>query len=106
MREYLDRPRERLMESFDDPWELAAILCAADRRLGRACPLGWRNNLDADHPARLVLAARFGHGHAADGSSDVAKSQSLPTRPRHAVGRLNPLKDLKPTDLLLAHRHR
>jgi hypothetical protein len=90
MREYLDRPRERLMESFDDPWELAAILRAADRRLGRACLLGWGNSLDVEHPARLVLAARFGHGHAADGTSDAAESQSLPTRPRHADGPTEP----------------
>jgi hypothetical protein len=62
MREYLDRPREQLMAPFDDPWELAAILRAADRRLGRACLLGWGDKLDAEHPARPVLAARFGEG--------------------------------------------
>ena len=60
MRDYLDRPRERLMEPFEDPWELAAILRAADRRLGRACLLGWAVGLDQDHPALIVLEARFG----------------------------------------------
>ena len=39
MRAYLGRPRERLMAPFEDPWALAAILRAADRRLGRACLL-------------------------------------------------------------------
>jgi hypothetical protein len=60
MRDYLDCPRERLMEPFEDPWELAAILRAADRRLGRACLLGWAADLDPDHPALIVLGARFG----------------------------------------------
>jgi hypothetical protein len=59
MREYLDRPRERLMDPFEDPWELAAILRAADRRLGRACLMDWGNQLDRKHPAHVVLAARF-----------------------------------------------
>jgi hypothetical protein len=98
MREYLDRPRERLMEPFDDPWELAAILRAADRRLGRACLLGWGNNLDTEHPARLVLAARFGHGHVADGTSDDAGSRSLPTRPRHADGPTKPTSGPQATE--------
>ena len=60
MRDYLDRPRDRLMEPFEDPWELAAILRAADRRLGRACLLGWAADLDPGHPALIVLRARFG----------------------------------------------
>lgn len=60
MRDYLDCPRERLMEPFEDPWELAAILRAADRRLGRACLLGWAAGLDGGHPALIVLGARFG----------------------------------------------
>ena len=60
MRDYLDRPRDRLMEPFADPWELAAILRAADRRLGRACLLGWAAGLDQGHPALIVLRARFG----------------------------------------------
>ncbi len=60
MRDYLDRPRDQLMEPFEDPWELAAILRAADRRLGRACLLGWAANLDPGHPALIVLRARFG----------------------------------------------
>ena len=60
MRDYLDRPRERLMEPFEDPWELAAILRAADRRLGRACLLGWAKGLDPEHPALVVIRARFG----------------------------------------------
>jgi hypothetical protein len=59
MRAYLDRPRERLMESFEDPWELAAILRAADRRLGRACLLNWAQALDPEHPALAVIQARF-----------------------------------------------
>ena len=60
MRDYLDRPRGQLMEPFEDPWELAAILRAADRRLGRACLLGWAADLDQGHPALIVLGARFG----------------------------------------------
>jgi hypothetical protein len=60
MRDYLDRPRDRLMEPFEDPWELAAILRAADRRLGRTCLLDWTRTLDAEHPALEVIAARFG----------------------------------------------
>jgi hypothetical protein len=61
IREYLDRPREQLLESFeDDPWELAAILRAADRRLGRARLLSWAAELDQAHPALIVLTARFG----------------------------------------------
>lgn len=59
MRAYLDRPRERLMGPFEDPWELAAILRAADRRLGRACLLGWAQELDLGHPALVVIRARF-----------------------------------------------
>jgi hypothetical protein len=60
IREYLDRPRARLMEPFEDPWELAAILRAADRRLGRTCLLEWAGTLDAEHPALAVIEARFG----------------------------------------------
>lgn len=60
MREYLDRPREQLMQPCDDPWELTAILRAADRRLGRSCLLTWAAELDHDHPALAVLTARFG----------------------------------------------
>jgi len=60
MRDYLDRPRDQLMKPFEDPWELAAILRAADRRLGRACLLGWATDLDPGHPALIVLRARFG----------------------------------------------
>ena len=76
MRDYLDRPRERLMQPFEDPWELAAILRAADRQLGRACLLAWAAGLDPEHPALVVLKARFGdtvpkQGHQA--------SISLPT---------------------------
>ncbi len=56
---YLDRSRERLMEPFEDPWELAAILRAADRRLGRACLLDWAQELDLEHPALVVIRARF-----------------------------------------------
>ena len=60
MRDYLDRPRDKLMEPFEDPWELAAILRAADRRLGRQQLLAWGHTLDAEHPALLVLKTRFG----------------------------------------------
>lgn len=60
MRDYLDRPRERLMEPFEDPWELGAVLRAADRRLGRACLLDWAQGLDPEHPALVVIGARFG----------------------------------------------
>ena len=60
MRTYLDRPREQLLEPFQDPWELAAILRAADRRLGRACLLNRAKELDPEHPALTVLQARFG----------------------------------------------
>jgi hypothetical protein len=59
MRAYLDRPRDQLMEPFDDPWELATILRAADRRLGRACLLDWMQKLDPEHPALVVIRARF-----------------------------------------------
>ncbi len=60
MRDYLDRPREKLLEPFEDPWELAAILRAADRRLGQASLLKWAASFDDGHPALPVLAARFG----------------------------------------------
>ena len=60
MRDYLDRPRGKLLEPFEDPWELAAILRAADRRLGRACLLNWAAELDQAHPALIVLTARVG----------------------------------------------
>lgn len=74
MREYLDRPRERLMEPFEDPWELAAILRAADRRLGRACLIDWTRTLDAEHPAQVVIAARFGtHPLAGDHKSPKSR---------------------------------
>jgi len=62
LHEYLDRPRARLMEPFEDPWELAAILRAADRRLGRGVLLAWGSTLDAEHPARPILHARFSSG--------------------------------------------
>ena len=60
LRDYLDRPRDRLWQPFEDPWELAAILRAADRRLGRNALLAWGNHLDPAHPALKVLQARFG----------------------------------------------
>ena len=64
MRDYLDLPRGRLMEPFEDPWKLAAILRATDRRLGRACLLGWAKQLDPEHPALVVIQARFGDAGA------------------------------------------
>ena len=60
IRDYLDRPRARLMEPFENPWELAAVLHAADRRLGRACLLAWAGGLDPEHPALEIIRARFG----------------------------------------------
>lgn len=62
LHEYLDRPRMRLMDAFEYPWELAAILRAADRRLGRDVLLAWGCTLDAEHPACPVLHARFSSG--------------------------------------------
>lgn len=64
LHEYLDRPRTRLMHPFEDPWEPAAILRAADRRLGRDVLLAWGSTLDAEHPACPVLHARFSSGKA------------------------------------------
>jgi hypothetical protein len=62
LRQYLDRPRDRLFKPFEmDRWELIDILRAADRRLGRETLLTWAKTLDAGHPAHKVLAARFGH---------------------------------------------
>jgi hypothetical protein len=60
LRAYLDRPREQLMDPCEDPYELAAILRAADRRLGRDRLLDWATTLDPAHPAWPVLTARFG----------------------------------------------
>lgn len=77
MRDYLDRPRQQLMEPFDDPWELAAILRAADRRLGKTCLLDWGGQLDADHPARHVLVARF--GDVGQGADRIDLMRSVPT---------------------------
>ena len=65
MRAYLDCPREQLMQPFEDPWELGAILRAADRRLGRDCLLAWAARLDPEHPALHVINARFA-GPASD----------------------------------------
>jgi hypothetical protein len=60
LRAYLDRPRDRLLEPFEDPWELAAILRAADRRLGRACLLAWAQALDPAHPALIARSISLG----------------------------------------------
>lgn len=59
MRQYLDRPPARLMEPFDDPWELLDILRAADRRLGREALDEWGNGLEDQHPAKAVLSTRY-----------------------------------------------
>lgn len=48
------------MQPFEDPWELGAILRAADRRLGRNTLLTWAAGLDSEHPALKVIDARFG----------------------------------------------
>jgi len=61
LREYLDRPRELLLHPFtEDRWELADILRAADRRLGKEALQSWSRDLGADHPAKRVLDKRFG----------------------------------------------
>ena len=57
---YLDRPRGQLLQPFEDPWELGAILRAADRRLDRGNLLNWAAGLDQEHPALEVIKARFG----------------------------------------------
>jgi hypothetical protein len=57
MRAYLDRPREQLTEPFDDPWELAAILRAADRRLGKDYLLTWAGDLDRTPRAKSHSSA-------------------------------------------------
>jgi len=63
LRDYLDRPRDRLMEPFkDDYWEFTDILRAADARIGKARLRDWSKTLDDGHPARKVLAARFRDG--------------------------------------------
>ncbi len=79
MRDYLDRPRERLMQSFEDPWELAAILRAADRRLGRVCLLDWAQGLDPEHPALVVIKARFAPP-ASSPRQDVTTAPPTPSR--------------------------
>ena len=73
MRDYLDRSRERLMEPFEDPWELAAILRAADRRLGRERLLAWAGGLEPEHPALTVIRARFGGAGPASGGAAQAQ---------------------------------
>ena len=75
IREYLDRPRGQLMQPVHDPWELAAILRAADRRLGRETLLAWSRTLDDAHPALPVIHARFPEPRAA------ASDASTPGRP-------------------------
>lgn len=81
MRDYLDRPRERLMEPFEDPWELAAILRAADRRLGRERLLSWAKGLDPEHPALVVIRARFGDAAPGQGHEGPTKRPaSIPSR--------------------------
>ena len=76
IRAYLDRPRDQLMRSFHDPWELAAILRAADRRLGRDTLLAWSRTLDAAHPALPVIHARFPGANAS--APDAPTRHSLP----------------------------
>ena len=46
--------------AFALPLLSSAILRAADRRLGRACLLTWAGELDPEHPALVVIGARFG----------------------------------------------
>jgi hypothetical protein len=60
LRDYLDRARDKLFDPFAlDHWELTDILKAADRRLGREVLMAWGGALDAEHPARPILAKRF-----------------------------------------------
>ena len=81
MRDYLDRPVARLWEPFEDPWELAAILRAADRRLGRNCLLDWTRELDRNHPALEVIKVRFGlDGNLARQDELVARAGERDTR--------------------------
>lgn len=76
LHEYLERPRTRLMEPVEDPWKLAAILRAADRRLGREVLLAWGSTLDAKHPANPVLHARFSPGRTT-GSPGTGKPRAI-----------------------------
>ena len=82
LHEYLERPRTRLMEPVEDPWELAAILRAADRRLGRDVLLAWGSTLDVEHPANPVLHARFSPGTTIgsleDGKPRAIEATSVP----------------------------
>ena len=60
LREYIDRPRELLMEPFHrDEWEFTDILRAADGRIGKNRLRVWEKTLDAGNPAQKVLKARF-----------------------------------------------
>lgn len=79
MREYLDRPRNRLMEPFEDSTEPAAALCAADVRLGRACLPGWTEGLNQAVITLGGIAARFSIACLGRGREAPAPPR-LPTR--------------------------
>lgn len=60
LRAYVDRPRDQLLEPFeDDHWGLTDILRAADRRVGKRNLIKWALTADGEHPARAVLRKRF-----------------------------------------------
>jgi hypothetical protein len=59
LRQYLDRPKDALFETFDDDqWELTDVLRAADRRIGKDALRRWSTVLDDQHPAHPILSAR------------------------------------------------
>ena len=61
LRQYLDRPRDKLFEPFPlDQWELIDMLRAADARVGRSKLAAWASTLDDQHPAQPVLRSRMG----------------------------------------------
>ena len=61
LHQYLERDRARVFEPFEnDHWELADILRAADRRIGRERLIEWSKRLDQESPARIVVEQRLG----------------------------------------------
>ncbi len=83
IRAYLDRPLALLMQPFHDPWELAAILRAADRRLGRETLLAWSRGLDAAHPALPVICARFPDGATTASDPALRQREAMQRRDLH-----------------------
>ena len=70
------------MQPVHDPWELAAILRAADHRLGRETLLAWSRTLDDAHPALPVIRARFPEPGTA--ASDAPTRDRFATRAKRA----------------------